>query len=147
MLARHLLMYNILNHHFLMFTTFTVLHQLAQAASVQSARDFNVVLAALLQRLSVTVRCAQARALLSFAVWLQSYKSREWVTEGELAEPAWVPQDPELLHVSHEIKFIDVGILMMRVVVVGAFLPVGSLLVCQVSSVHWYAGDARHVSQ
>ena len=43
---------------------FTVLHQLAQAASVHSAKDFNVVLAELLQRLSVTVRRAQARALL-----------------------------------------------------------------------------------
>ena len=43
---------------------FTVLHQLAKGAAVQSAKDFNTVLAELLQRLSLAVRRAQARALL-----------------------------------------------------------------------------------
>ena len=43
---------------------FTVLHQLAQATATHSGKDFASVLAELLQRLSVTVRRAQARALL-----------------------------------------------------------------------------------
>ena len=42
----------------------------------------------------------QARALLNFAMWLQSYKSREWVMEGKLADPPWQMFEPKLLHVS-----------------------------------------------
>jgi hypothetical protein len=45
------------------------------------------------------VNVKQARALITYAVWLQHYKSDEWIRDGKLSEAPWIPEYEQFIHI------------------------------------------------
>ena len=96
---------------------------------------------------SSNVNIKQARALFSFAIWLQHRKSIEWVKEGKLPEPPWLLEYFEYLHVGVGVCVclytLRINTFVLHVILIGTSLKMIAHM--RISSAYWWR-SAVHIA-